>query len=96
MLSAGLVYTLYRAVRLAFNLYIFILFVRILLTWTSISPYNSKIARFLSDLTDPFLAKIEQYMPQALLAPLNFSPIVAFLILSVAESIILRLLLLLV
>ena len=34
-------------------------------------------------------------MPQALLAPLNFSPIVAFLILSVAESIILRLLLLL-
>lgn len=29
MLSAGLVYTLYRAVRLAFNLYIFILFVRI-------------------------------------------------------------------
>ena len=60
MLSAGLVYTLYRAVRLAFNLYIFILFVRILLTWTSISPYNSKIARFLSDLTDPFLAKIEQ------------------------------------
>ena len=71
MLSAGLVYTLYRAVRLAFNLYIF------------------------SDLTDPFLAKIEQYMPQALLAPLNFSPIVAFLILSVAESIILRLLLLL-
>lgn len=67
MLSAGLVYTLYpAAVRLAFNLYIFILFVRILLTWTSISPYNSKIARFLSDLTDPFLAKIEQYMPQAL------------------------------
>ena len=53
MLSAGLVYTLYRAVRLAFYLYIFILFVRILLTWTSISPYNSKIARFLSDLTDP-------------------------------------------
>ena len=65
MLSAGLVYTLYRAVRLAFNLYIFILFVRILLTLTSISPYNSKIARFLSDLTDPFLAKIEQYMPQS-------------------------------
>lgn len=95
MFSGGLVFTLYRAIQLAFNLYIFILFVRILLTWTPLNPYNSKIARFLSDLTDPFLAKIERYMPQALLAPLNFSPIVAFLILSVAESIILRLLLLL-
>lgn len=91
-----IVYTLYRAVHLAFNLYIFILFVRILLTWTSITPYNSKVARFLSDLTDPFLGKIEQYMPRALLTPINFSPIVAFLILSVAENIILRLLMLLV
>lgn len=95
LFSGGLIFTLYRAIQLAFKLYIFILFVRILLTWTNISPYNSKIARFLSDLTDPFLGKIEQYMPAALLAPINFSPIVAFLILSVAESIILRLLLML-
>ena len=95
MLSAGVVFTFYRAIRLAFRLYEFILLARILLTWTNISPYNSKIARFLSDLTDPFLGKIEQYIPRALLAPLNFSPIVAFLILSVAESIIYRLLLLL-
>lgn len=95
MLTGGLVYTIYRAVRLAFRLYYLILFVRILLTWTNISPYNSKIARFLCDLTDPFLAKIEKYMPRALLAPINFSPIVAFLLLSVAESIVLRLLVLL-
>lgn len=95
MLGAGLGLTIYRAVQLAFNLYIFILFARILLTWTNINPYNSKIARFLSDLTDPFLSLIERYMPRALLAPLNFSPIVAFLILSVAESIILRLVLVL-
>ena len=95
MLNAGLVYTIYRAVRLAFQLYILVLFVRILLTWTSITPYNSKIARFLSDLVDPFLGKIEQYMPQALLSPLNFSPIVAFFILNLAESIICRILLLL-
>lgn len=95
MLSAGTVFLIYRAIRVAFRLYEFILLARILLTWTNISPYNSKIARFLCDLTDPFLGKIEQYMPQALLAPLNFSPIVAFLILSVAESILYRLLLLL-
>lgn len=95
MLSAGTVFLIYRAIRVAFRLYEFILLARILLTWTNISPYNSKIARFLCDLTDPFLGKIEQYMPQALLAPLNFSPIVAFLILSVVESILYRLLLLL-
>ena len=86
------VYIIYKAIRLAFRLYEFILLARILLTWTNISPYNSKIARFLCDLTDPFLAKIEQNMPRALLAPLNFSPIVAFLFLSVVESIIYRLL----
>lgn len=92
MLTSGAVFTIYKAIRLAFRLYEFILLARILLTWTNISPYNSKIARFLCDLTDPFLGKIEQYMPRALLAPLNFSPIVAFLILSVVESLVYRLL----
>ncbi len=92
MLSAGAVYTLYRAVRLAFRLYEVILFVRIFLSWTNLNPYNSKIVRFLSDLTDPLLAQIERFMPQALLMPLNFSPIVAILLLSVVESVVLRLL----
>ncbi len=94
MLTSGAVFTIYKAIRLAFRLYEFILLARILLTWTNISPYNSKIARFLCDLTDPFLGKIEQYMPRALLAPLNFSPIVAFLLLSVVESLLYRLLIL--
>lgn len=92
MLTSGAVFTIYKAIRLAFRLYEFILLARIFLTWTNISPYNSKIARFLCDLTDPFLGKIEQYMPRALLAPLNFSPIVAFLLLSVVESLVYRLL----
>ena len=92
MLTSGAVFTIYKAIRLAFRLYEFILLARIFLTWTNISPYNSKIARFLCDLTDPFLGKIEQYMPRALLAPLNFSPIVAFLLLSVVESLLYRLL----
>ena len=92
MVGSATVLMLYRAVRLAFNLYEIILIARIFLTWTNISPYNNKIARFLCDLTDPFLAKIEKYMPEMLLSPLNFSPIVAFLILSVIESIIVQLL----
>lgn len=91
MVSGGLLLTVYKALKLAFKLYEFILLARVLLTWTNISPYN-KIARFLCDLTDPFLAVIEKYMPQALLSPLNFSPIVAFFILSVVESIIYRIL----
>ena len=95
MLSGGIAFTIYRAVRLAFSLYELILLARILLTWTNISPYNSKIARFLCDMVDPLLGKIERFMPQALLAPLNFSPIVAFLLLSVVESVVLRLILIL-
>lgn len=92
MVSSGAVLMMYRAVRLAFKLYEFILIARIFLSWTNISPYNNKIARFLCDLTDPLLAKIEKYMPAMLLSPLNFSPIVAFLLLSVVESIIVQLL----
>ncbi len=92
MVSGGAILMLYRAVRLAFKLYEFILIARVLLTWTNISPYNNKIARFLCDLTDPLLAKIEKYMPAMLLSPLNFSPIVAFLLLSVVESLVIQLL----
>lgn len=91
MLMGSTVLMLYRAIRLAFRLYEFILIGRVLLTWTNISPYNNKIAKFLCDLTDPFLEKIEKYMPEMLLYPLNFSPIVAFLILSVVEGILTRL-----
>lgn len=46
MVSSGAVLMMYRAVRLAFKLYEFILIARIFLSWTNISPYNNKIARF--------------------------------------------------
>lgn len=92
MVSGSAIMLIYKGVRVAFKLYEFILIARVLLTWTNISPYNNKIARFLCDLTDPFLGFIERYMPAALLSPLNFSPIVAFFILSVVESILYKIL----
>lgn len=82
---------IFRAVSLAFRLYEFAILGRVLLTWVNINPY-SPIPKFLSDLTDPFLGFIERYMPEFLKMPLNFTPVVALLILSVVESIIFKIL----
>ncbi len=85
MLSAGSI--LLNAVKLAFGMYEFLIVARVLLSWFPVDPYN-KIVQFITDLTDPFLAKLESFMPAFLLSPLNFTPIVALFLLSFAERLI--------
>lgn len=77
------------AVRLAFSLYEGIIIIRVFMSWLPISPY-SKLAIFVTDLTDPFLGSLERFMPGFLLMPLNFTPIVALFLLSIIERFILR------
>lgn len=89
MISLGSI--LFDAVRLAFGLYELLILVRVFMSWLPINPY-SRFATFVRDLTDPFLGLIERYMPAALLSPLNFSPIIALMLLSFAERLIMRLL----
>lgn len=89
MISIGSI--LIDAVRLAFSLYEVLILIRVFMSWLPINPY-SRFATFVRDLTDPFLGFIERFMPGVLLSPLNFSPIIALVLLSFGERLIIRLL----
>ena len=76
-------------VRLLFELYALILFVRVMLSWIQIDPSNP-LARIVYQLTEPLLAPIRQLLPQG--GGLDLSPIVAFIALLIVEQIVLTLL----
>lgn len=82
---------IFRAISLAFELYEIAILARVVMTWINVNPYDP-IPKFLAELTDPFLGMIERYMPEALKMPLNFTPVVALLILNVLESLIYKIL----
>jgi len=68
-----------------FQIYNLLLLIRILLEWIRV-PYTKPIMRFLWDITEPLLAPIRRRLP--LLAGLDFSPLVAVLLLSVIQMLV--------
>ncbi|MEA3310348.1 MAG: YggT family protein [Chloroflexota bacterium] len=64
------------------QLYNFALLARILLAWVRV-PYTQPVMRFLWNVTEPLLRPIRRRLPN--FAGLDFSPIVAVLLLSVAQ-----------
>lgn len=78
-------------IRAAFGVFEMLIIARVLMSWINPNPH-SPIVRFVSDITDPLLSRIERLMPQALLYPLNFTPIVALLFLSFVQRLIFSLL----
>lgn len=82
---AYLIVALARIVDLAFNLYIFIVIARALVSWVNPDPYNP-IVRFLHNATDPLLYRIRRYLPFQMGA-FDFSPIVLLLALSVLQQV---------
>jgi YggT family protein len=72
-----------------FTLYSFILLARVLIGWFQVDPYNP-LVQALYTLTEPLLAPIRRILPPS--GPLDFSPIVAFILLRVVEMIVVALL----
>lgn len=70
------------------QLYSFLLLARILLEWIRV-PYSRPVMRFLWDVTEPLLAPIRQRLPS--FAGLDFSPIVAVILLSLVQSLLVSL-----
>ena len=70
-------------VSIIFNILYFILVIRIIISWVGADPYN-EIVRIVYKITDPLLAPFRA-LPLKLGA-IDFSPIVAFLVLSVVKS----------
>jgi YggT family protein len=64
------------------ELYIAILFVRIMLTWFPTSPWSklAKVTRLLGSVTDPILVPLRKRLPAAHLgnAAIDLSPLVVF------------------
>ncbi len=70
------------------QLYSFLLLVRILLEWIRV-PYSRPLMRFLWDVTEPLLAPIRRRLPT--FGGLDFSPIVAVILLSLIQSLLVAL-----
>ncbi|HEY66877.1 MAG: YggT family protein [Chloroflexi bacterium] len=65
-----------------FTLYSFAIIARALLSWVRISYYHP-VARFLIRITEPILAPLRRYIPPV--AGVDFTPMVALVILWIAE-----------
>lgn len=63
-----------------YKIYVFILFVRIILSWVNPNPWNP-LVQWIHRLTDPLLNVIRRLVPLQV-GMFDFSPIIAFLLLS--------------
>ena len=72
-------------VQTLFEVYSFILLARVLTSWVQIDPYNP-IVRILYQLTEPLLGAIRRFLPHT--GMMDFSPIVAFVVITIAERIV--------
>ena len=70
---------------LAFNIYIFILIARALISWVNPDPYNP-IVRFLHSATDPLLYRLRRLLPFLQAGAFDLSPIALLLLLSVIQQ----------
>ena len=65
----------------------FILLARVLMSWVD-PTFRGPVGRFLYETTEPFLAPIRRVLPP--MGMIDLSPLIAFLILSVVLSLVIR------
>jgi YggT family protein len=75
-----------------FTLYSVAIIIRVLLSWLRVSYYHP-VARFFIQITEPVLAPLRRYIPP--MGGLDFTPMVALLILWIVERLVVLLLTLL-
>ena len=79
--------SLYDIVSLVFQVYIFIVIARALISWVNPDPYNP-IVRFLYNATEPVLALMRRYLPLQF-SGIDLSPIALLFALTIIEKILL-------
>jgi YggT family protein len=82
--------SLARLVDLAFNIYIFIVIARALISWVSPDPYNP-IVRFLHNATDPVLYRLRRLLPFST-GGIDFSPMILIFLLYLVQGLLVNLL----
>jgi YggT family protein len=81
-------------VRSAFTLMNWLIIIRVLISWIRPNIYNSnwqKILTFIYNITEPVLGPIRRILPQGNLG-IDFSPLIALIILNILRSFVLNLL----
>ncbi len=76
-------------VNIIFEVLIWLIIIRCILSFVRHNPYNS-IIRFVYDITEPIMAPFRRLIPAA--GGLDFSPIVALLFLTLVQGLVIRLL----
>ena len=82
-------FELYRLVGLAFEVYTWLLIIRILLTWFPVDPHNP-LVQFIARVTDPFLNLFRGLLPP--LGAVDISPILAFFALRLLRTLVMSIL----
>lgn len=86
-------YVVYRAVNILFNIMEYAVLARVLLSWIPLP--NNQFTRLLYQITEPILGPVRSLLNKSAIggnSMLDFSPIVAFILIGLVRSIILRLL----
>lgn len=73
-----------RLIELIFNLYIFIVVARALVSWVNPDPYNP-IVRFLHSMTDPALYRLRRLLPFQT-GGIDFSPMILIFLLYLVQN----------
>jgi YggT family protein len=66
------------------NIYLLLIFVRILLSWFQTAEWADRIMSFLSPITDPYLNIFRSFIPP--LGGIDISPIIAILLLQFVQQ----------
>jgi len=86
---------LFRLVNFVFDLLMLLIIARVVISWIRPDPYN-QLVRFIYESTESMLAPIREgiatLIPSSRNMPLDFSPIVAIILLRLLRDIIIRLL----
>lgn len=89
MLLANLLYALSRIVHFMLNLYIWIIFAHVILSWIR-TPTLYKVRLILFKLTEPVLAPIRRFVPPYKFGGLDISPIIAFVLILLIDTVIVK------
>ncbi len=81
---------LYQVIRIAIELMEWLIIARVLLSWVNVGP-NNQIAAFIYEMTEPILKPIRSAMPRGSI-PLDFSPVIAIILLEFLQRFILSVL----
>jgi YggT family protein len=89
MLFANLLYAVSRIIHFILNIYIWIIFAHVILSWIR-TPSLYKVRLILFKLTEPVLAPIRKFVPPYKFGGLDISPILAFVLILIIDTVIVK------